>query len=236
MVDRSMGKHRRYGGDGPDEGAWEIENERPEDVHEHPGEYWTPEAIASLLKAKGQARIQYKIAARALNGIGQHFPDFFENESDCPLALDLGCGLGFTSDILVEAGFTAVGVDVLVDMLSASRTRKHVLVNASRARYHRVLASATALPFRDAPFTLAASISALQWLSNPQNQQALATELARTCMPGACVAIQQYPRSSSEMVELGREIKQKGFSGGILVDNPENPRKRKVFLLARKDR
>ncbi len=229
-----MGTRRRDEGEEPDEDGWEIENERPEDVHEHPGEYWTPEAIASLLKAKGQARIQHKLAARALNGIGEQFPGFFEQESECPLALDLGCGLGFTSDILVEAGFTAVGVDVLVDMLSASGARGTVQANEGRSRYHRALASATALPFRDAEFALAASISAVQWLSTPEELQALSGELARTCMPGACVAIQHYPRSSSEMVGLGSTIKREGFEGGILVDNPKNPRKRKVFLLARK--
>ncbi len=230
-----MGARRRDEGEELDDDGWENENERPEDVHDHPGEYWTLEAIAKLLKAKGQARIQYKIAARALNGIGEQFPDFFEQESECPLALDLGCGLGFTSDILVEAGFTAVGIDVLVDMLAMSGERDAVTMNANRARYHRALASATALPFRGATFDLAASISAIQWLSTPKELQALSVELARTCNVGACVTIQHYPRSSEEMLALGSAIKQEGFSGGILVDNPKNPRKRKVFLLARKD-
>jgi len=230
-----MGKRRRDVEEEPDEDAWESKNERPEDVYEHPGNYWTPEVIANLLKAKGQARIQHKLAARALNVIGEQFPGFYEQEDECPLALDLGCGLGFTSDILVEAGFTAVGVDVLVDMLSVSGARDQVIANAGRARYHRTLASATALPFRGATFVLAASISAVQWLSAPEELQALSTELARACMPGACVAIQQYPRSSSQMVEFGKIVQKEGFRGGILVDNPKNPRKRKVFLLARKD-
>jgi SAM-dependent methyltransferase len=230
-----MGARQRGGVEEPDDDGWEIKNERPEDVHDHPGDYWTPEAIAKLLKAKGQARIQYKLAARALNGIGEQFPDFFEQESECPLALDLGCGLGFTSDILVEAGFTAVGIDVLVDMLAMSGARDAVTSNAGRARYHRALASATALPFRCATFDLAASISAVQWLLTPEEVQALSAELARTCTAGASVAIQHYPHSSEEMVALGSAIKREGFSGGILVDNPKNPRKRKVFLLARKD-
>ncbi|MBN2151792.1 MAG: class I SAM-dependent methyltransferase, partial [Candidatus Lokiarchaeota archaeon] len=190
--------------------------------------------VARLLKAKGQARIQHRLAARALNGLAERFPGSFEMECECPLALDLGCGLGFTSDVLIEAGFTAVGVDVLVDMLSASGARGAVAANAGRARYHRAMATATALPFRDATFALAASVSAVQWLSAPGELQALSGELARTCKPGACIAIQHYPRSSSEMVELGSAIKRGGFNGGILVDNPENPRKRKVFLLARK--
>lgn len=217
-----------------DDDGWEIENERPEDMHEHPGDYWTTEAIAKLLKAKGQARIQYKLAARALNGLGERFPDFFEQESECPLALDLGCGIGFTSDILVKAGFTAIGIDMLEDMLTMSGARDVVTLNARRSRFHRVLSTATTLPFREAMFELAASISALQWLSAPEELKALATELARTCTAGACIAIQQYSHSSEEVVALGSEIKREGFEGGILVDNPKNPRKRKTFILARK--
>ena len=105
-------------------------------------------------------------------------------------------------------------------------------------RSRRTLAGpgTTALPRppRRAPseaptFELAASISAVQWLSTPEEVQALSAELARTCTAGTCVAIQHYPHSSEEMVALGSAIKREGFSGGILVDNPKNPRKRKVL-------
>jgi SAM-dependent methyltransferase len=229
-----MGKKQRDDAEELDEDGWEIENERPEDIYENPADYWTAEAIAKLLKAKGQARIQYKLATRAINGIGEQFPDFFEQESECPLALDLGCGVGFTSDILVEAGFTAIGIDVLVDMLAMSGTREIVTMNAKRARYHRALASATALPFRGTTFEFEASISALQWLSTSKALQVLSTELARTCKAGACITIQQYSHSSDEVVALGSAMKREGFDGGILVDNPKSARRRRVFLLVRK--
>jgi SAM-dependent methyltransferase len=186
------------------------------------------------LKAKGQARIQYKLAIRAINGIGEQFPDFLEQESECPLALDLGCGVGFTSDILVKAGFTAIGIDVLVDMLAMSGTREMVTTNTRRARYHRVLASATTLPFRGTTFEFAASISALQWMATPEEQQTLSIELARTSKAGACASIRQYSHSSDEVVALGSAMKREGFEGGILVDNPKSPRRRRVFLLVRK--
>lgn len=229
-----MGKHKRDEAEQPDDDSWEIENERPEDVHEHPEEYWTPDAILKLLKAKGQARIQYKLATRAINAIAEHFPGFFEQDSDFPLALDLGCGVGFTSDILIEAGLTTVGIDVLVDMLAMSGTRDAVTRNAKRARYHRVLASATMLPFRGATFVLAASISAMQWLKTPGEVHGLSTELSRTCIKHACVSIQQYARSSDEMTSLGSAMKRAGFDGGILIDDPANPRRRRTYLIARK--
>ena len=40
------------------------------------------------------------------------------------LMLDLGCGTGFSSEILAENGFRVVGVDILKDMIYKARQKK----------------------------------------------------------------------------------------------------------------
>jgi 2-polyprenyl-3-methyl-5-hydroxy-6-metoxy-1,4-benzoquinol methylase len=40
------------------------------------------------------------------------------------LILDLGCGSGFSSEVLIEKGFRVIGMDLLLDMLSKSFDKK----------------------------------------------------------------------------------------------------------------
>src|SRR5271157_51656 len=225
---------RQYPDEDVDLDAWDVQGDRPEDLFETPGEYWTPEAIERLLKAKGQARIQHDLAAKTLTNHSGQFPGILEIEGSSPVALDIGCGLGFASDMLVNAGYTAIGIDILVYMTLLSSSRAPVKYNASRGRYHRVVASATCMPFRAVMIDLAISTSALQWLGKTDQEVAFAASIARVITTGGAIAFQYYPRSSQDLIQLGATIKQAGFEGGVLVENVKNPRKRKNYLLARK--
>ena len=40
------------------------------------------------------------------------------------LIADLGCGTGFSSEILVEKGYRVIGIDILMDMLSKAKKKK----------------------------------------------------------------------------------------------------------------
>lgn len=227
-----MPKHHKEDEDAPE--AWEVQDERPEDQFSSPDGYWTPEAITKLLKAKGQARIQHDLAVKALNNLAGQFPGILEIEGSSPIALDIGCGLGFASDTLVGAGFTAIGIDIIPEMLQVSSERDEVLENSRRSRYHRVLASAANMPVRGGMVDFAISISALQWLDTKDEIVPFAAELDRVISSSGALAFQHYPRNSEEMMKLGTAIKQSGFEGGILLENVKNPRKRKIFLLARR--
>jgi len=49
---------------------------------------------------------------------------------DAPFyVVDLGCGTGFSTEILLERGFRVVGIDVLLDMLSKVKTKKNYMKN-----------------------------------------------------------------------------------------------------------
>lgn len=227
---------KQYREEEDDLDAWEVQGERPEDLFDTPGGYWTPDAIERLLKAKGQSRIQHDLAAKTLANLSSQFPGVLEIEGSSPVALDIGCGLGFASDILVNAGYTAVGIDILIDMTRLSSNRAPVEYNANRGRYHRIAASATCMPLRAGTFDLAISTSALQWLGTAEQEVVFAAEIAQVMTAGGAIAFQYYPRSSQDLMLLGAAIKQAGFEGGVLVENVKNPRKRKNYLLARKAR
>ncbi|MFX1502459.1 MAG: class I SAM-dependent methyltransferase [Promethearchaeota archaeon] len=43
---------------------------------------------------------------------------------ELPLILDLGCGTGFSSEILIQNGFRVIGIDILDDMILKAREKK----------------------------------------------------------------------------------------------------------------
>ena len=40
------------------------------------------------------------------------------------IIVDLGCGSGFSSEILVDSGHRVIGIDILIDMVSKAKTKK----------------------------------------------------------------------------------------------------------------
>jgi len=45
---------------------------------------------------------------------------------DSFLILDLGCGTGFSSEILIQNGFKVIGIDILSDMLLKAKEKKKI--------------------------------------------------------------------------------------------------------------
>nr|MDO8115564.1 class I SAM-dependent methyltransferase [Candidatus Sigynarchaeota archaeon] len=216
---------------------WFIENERPEEKYGHPAEYWTDERIERLLQAKGQARIQQRIARSALDHVKKQFPSLW-NASCKPasregmlLALDAGCGLGFSADVLVHDGCTVIGIDIIPAMLRGTMHREISAANVQRGRYHPCMASMLNLPFRPEIVDIEVSISAAQWMDTDKERRSFSDEARRVLRNKGKIAIQFYPKSKDEMMRLGTTLKQAGFQGGIVIDNPDNPRKRKVYIV-----
>ncbi|MFX0098608.1 MAG: class I SAM-dependent methyltransferase [Candidatus Hodarchaeota archaeon] len=214
--------------------SWDIKTERPEELCKEPSEYWTNERIQATLKAKNQARIQHKLSARTLEHLRVREPRILDMAPCNHLVLDIGCGLGFSSDILLEEGNTVVGIDLIQDMLESSLSREHMDFFSKAGLYHLVLASAVHPPFRDQEFSHAISISALQWVRDEKDMQGLASELSRVINREGYLSFQYYPQSREAMLEFGNLIKDAGFEGGFIIDDYKNPKKRKVFLIMKK--
>ncbi len=99
--------------------------------------------------------------------------------------LDVGCGCGFDSFVashLVGAGGEVVGVDLCEEMLDVARRG---LTERAALALRFELASATALPFRDAHFDQVISNGVLNLVPD---KPAAFREIARVLRPGGVLA------------------------------------------------
>jgi len=85
-------------------------------------------------------------------------------------------------------------------------------------------------------------VSALQWIFKDLSIKVMRNNLInliksyyRILKPQSKVVIQFYPKSKEIMDEIGKSISQNTqFKGKFIIDNPNNPRKRKIYLLMTK--
>lgn len=80
--------------------------------------------------------------------------------SDGGKLLEIGCGTGHFSEYFTSKGFAVTGVDIAEPMVAVARQK-----NIINSRFE--VANAEHLPFADATFDVAASITALEFVSNP---------------------------------------------------------------------
>ncbi len=81
-------------------------------------------------------------------------PDLLKDEPF--FILDLGCGTGFSTEILLERGFRVVGIDVLHDMISKVKTKKNHLKNQDNLEL--ILADINYITLRSSSINHAVSI------------------------------------------------------------------------------
>ena len=87
----------------------------------------------------------------------------FNLDNDLPLLiLDLGCGSGFSSEILDEYGFRVIGIDILSDMLSKAAEKKRILKNKN---INLILADINNLPIKTNTIHHIISISAYNFIT-----------------------------------------------------------------------
>ncbi len=193
--------------------GWEIKNKnRPED-RTSAEEYFERHG-EDYAKSNAIRHIQHRITQRAVE------------LADWPKGakiLDLGCGSGFSMEVLKELGYEVLGVDISEKMLGFAKAQG----------FNVVRADARELPFEDESFDGLLSISMLQWLGK-KDVEKVARECYRILKPGGVAVIQFYPRSEDEMVLVGRAFVKAGFTGEFTIDNPKNAKKRKIYLVARK--
>ncbi|MBD3185675.1 methyltransferase domain-containing protein [Candidatus Bathyarchaeota archaeon] len=209
---------------------WRVAGCRPEDIHDDPGSYWDEERIARFSRAKGQWKLQKRIAERAIAHFLEEDPKGLQHMTGSPIALDIGCGTGASSALLVENGCKTIAIDVIPAMLEYCFKDRSMVAMRHRGMLHALLASATAIPIRKERIDFAFSISALQWLRSDREKEAFIKDLHSCIHQDGGLAFQFYPRSRESAIKFGMRLKHAGFTGGIFIDNPRNPKKRKVFF------
>ncbi len=199
---------------------FDIDPDRPEEEYGSPAEYYNAERAVYYARSNSMQKMQRRMMARAL--------ELIEIDPDA-WVLDAGCGSGFGQTLLTEAGLHVIGIDVSWDMLAHGR----------RENGPRMCADMTLLPFRDGSFDAIISISAMQWvLSEDPNLRdaalvALVKDISRTLLRGGSLVIQFYPRTDLILKDVKEAFATSDvFEGQLVIDNPQNPKKRKIYLMA----
>jgi len=202
-----------------------VRNRRPEELYEKVSDYFKGETLSRYAKSKAIMRIQEKITIRAL--------EILEIKQERMLILDAGCGPGFASAYLKEIGHEVIALDIISEFINFYDIKE----------LNPILSDMSLTPFRKESFDAIVSISALQWVYRESNNRLmterlvnLAQSLFNVLKPkGSCI-FQFYPKNDIIMKEIGKIIaKSTSFEGSFIIDNPNNPKKRRIFLLLNKE-
>ena len=204
--------------------TFNIKRKRPEEAFKHVWDYYDIENIKIYAQSKSMMRTQERITRRAL--------ELLEIKSSKLRILDAGCGPGFASTYLKALGFEVVALDIILEFLKFYDLQD---LNPIRA-------DMCFLPFRPQRFDAIVSISALQWIFREINDQrteslvkALSKSFFKVLRPNSKAIFQFYPKNNEIMERIGRIfIEHTQFEGNFIIDNPNNPKRRKIFLLLNK--
>ena len=164
-------------------------------------------------------------------------PNFLKDEPF--IILDLGCGTGFSTEILLECGFKVVGVDILPDMLSKVKTKKNHMKNQNNLEV--LLADINYLPLRSSSINHAISISAYNFITHRAKSSRDKTKIAnntakylyKLLKPDGRIIIEFYPKNDRELEMFSSSFNNNGFNGFVIKQNP-NQKSGQTFLLLKK--
>ncbi len=203
---------------------FEIKRKRPEEIYEKVSDYFRSEVLSNYAKSKSLMRIQEKITARAL--------ELLELKEKKLFILDAGSGPGFASIYLQEVGYQVVALDIISEFLYFYDIKE----------LNPIVADMCLLPFKKECFDAIISISALQWIYRDLNDESmrnrlilLAKDIEMLLKPGSKAIFQFYPKNSMIMKAIGKIFANNTkLNGHFIIDNPNKPKKRKVFILLKK--
>ena len=184
--------------------------------------YYTEERAKQYDSNSRIQKIQREMAQRALEILEITPPALF---------LDLGCGTGISMQVLTEEGFEVMGIDIAEPMLALARQKGLKVFKADFT---------IQIPFDSNYFDFVISISTLQWIFQGfkpavilEKGKSTAAEIYRILKPQGIAIIQFYPKNEEQLALAGKILKKK-FSVTKIIDDPNIPKRRKIFLLCSK--
>jgi len=208
-----------------DDYFFSIKRKRPEELYESVLEYFKDETLSRYAKSKSIMRTQRKITLRAL--------EILELKKDHCLILDAGCGPGFVGIYLNELGHKTIALDIVLNFLKFYNIRD----------LNPILADMCYPPFQPNTFDAIISISALQWIYKDLNAKEMRMNLISLfesfyamLKPKSKAVFQFYPKSKIILDSIGEIIAENtNFDGNFMIDNPNSPKKRKIYLFLIKE-
>ncbi|MFX1365861.1 MAG: class I SAM-dependent methyltransferase [Promethearchaeota archaeon] len=158
---------------------------------------------------------------------------------ESPLILDLGCGTGFSSEILIQNGFRVIGIDISEDMILKARQKKKILKIYNDLEL--ILADINHLPFRRNKIDHIISISSYNFitygLENYGEKFKLlndtAQKLHEILQKNGRIVIEFYPKDERELKMFNKSFINNNFEGYMVKSNP-NQKSGQTFLLLKK--
>lgn len=172
-------------------------------------------------RSGGMRRAQYVITRRAM--------DLLALDGGKRI-LDIGCGTGFSMEILrEEGGFDVEGVDIAPAMVDIAKGKG----------FNARVGNMNSLPYGEGVFDAVVSISTLQWVEGCTPDEMFsgylgcAQEMYRVLDANGRGVIQFYPQAEGELELAVRGFKRSGFSTRLVVDKGASHQKadRKFILI-----
>jgi len=106
-----------------------------------------------------------------------------------------------------------------------------------------ILSDMCYIPFQPNSFDAIVSISALQWIYKDLNAKKMRINLISLfksfyaiLKPKSKAVFQFYPKSKVILDSIGKIIVENtNFNGNFIIDNPDSPKKRKIYLFLKKE-
>jgi len=165
----------------------------------------------------------------------------FVQKNDSFLILDLGCGTGFSSEILIQHGFRVIGVDILIDMISRVREKKRIYENYKDIEL--ILADINFLPIKANIINHIISISSYNFItygkSNYGEKVKLLNDTAKyikqILKQQGRVIIEFFPKDDKELNIFNKSFINNGFEGFMIKNNPKQKSGQTFLLLKKKE-
>ncbi len=142
--------------------------------------------------------------------------------------LELGISAGFSAEYFQEKGHKVEGIDVAENILEITK-EKGFKANVGDMRDLKNI-------YKEGEFDTVSSISALQWLKgDAKDLKKVAEGIYHVLKPNGKAGIQFYPKDNIELDTVKKAFADH-FDGGVVIDNPENPRKRRIYVILKKNK
>ena len=156
-----------------------------------------------------------------------------------PIIIDLGCGTGFSSEILIQNGFRVIGIDILNDMLIKARKKKRNFEEYKKLEL--ILGDINHLPLRVNSIDHIISISSYNFviydMENYGEKVKLLNDtgkyLNQLLKNNGRVVIEFYPKDDQELKMFNKSFINNGFEGFMVKSNPKQ-KSGQTFLLLKK--
>ncbi len=155
------------------------------------------------------------------------------------LILDLGCGTGYSSEVLIQVGFRVVAIDILCDMLSKAREKKKISKDLKSLEL--ILADINSLPIRVNSIDHIISISSYNFITYGMEKFGEKVKLVNDTgkylnnilKQNGRVVIEFYPEDDNELKMFNKSFINNGFEG-FMVKNKPSQKSGQTFLLLKK--